>query len=313
MKMNSTNRGTSPMNQNPLPAPAPLRANPRTSIGRLHVESEQSLYSVVEFTKTAFNIANFIGGDRGETQILSQDAATGESTQRVSIKKGWKAPIGHFDTDVEIFVLKGEVKQGGFKLRQLSYTYLPAGLATGPWEASEDTVMLFMPDRKPNYLTAPYADLEQIPENSAYHLNTQMNDRMVDYIPCKEINSMNWEQTTFLPPGSARKSLFKCPRTGRATWILGLVPMWIEGNFFAGHPTAEEAYLIRGDVQGHWSMQDDPFNRRYAAMRDDGYYWRPAHIAHGPFWSESGALCLFRTKDRLDCHWALHNPDITQR
>jgi hypothetical protein len=48
-------------------------------------------------------------------------------------------------------------------------------------------------------------------------------------------------------------------------------------------------------------------------MRKDGYYWRPAHIPHGPFWTESGALLLFRTNDRLDCYWILHNPDISQQ
>ena len=89
--------------------------------------------------------------------------------------------------------------------------------------------------------------------------------------------------------------------------------MWIEGNFYAGHPTIEEAYCIRGDVQGHWSMQDAPFERRYAAMRENGYYWRPAHVPHGPFWSDAGALLLFRTPERLGCNWLLHSPDIGQQ
>jgi hypothetical protein len=293
--------------------PSPLRANPGTSVGRIHVESEQSLESVLAFPTSPFRVEGFVDSGPAETRVLSADASTGESTHRVTLPKGFKAAIGHFDEDVEIFVLSGELRQGGFNLRSLTYSFLPAGVVTGPWEATTDTVLLFMPDRKTRYHRAPYADLPQIPENSAYHLNTQARDRMVRYIPAKELNSMNWEQTTFLPAGSARKSLYKDPVTGRATWVLGLVPMWIEGNFYAGHPTAEESYVIRGDVQGHWSMQDDPFNRRYAPMRQDGYYWRPAHIPHGPFWSETGGLLLFRTTDRLDCNWVLHNPDITQR
>lgn len=299
--------------QTPPATPAPLRANAATSIGRRHLENEQSLLSTVGFPDRPFEVAGFADARSGRSQVLSEDPSTGESTQRVTLGRGWRAPIGHFDTDVEIFVLTGELRQGGFRLRNLSYTFLPAGLVTGPWEATEDTVLLFMPDRRPGYVTAPYAALEQIPENAAYHVDTQRHPRMVEWVPCKEINAMVWEHTTFLPPGSARKSLWKCPRTGRATWILGVVPMWIEGNFYAGHPTSEEGYMIRGDVHGHWSMQDDPFNRRYATMRADGYYWRPAHIAHGPFWSEHGALCLFRTGNLIDCHWALHNPDISQR
>jgi Domain of unknown function (DUF4437) len=292
---------------------AELKANPATSIGRKHVESEASLESVVSFPKRNLVLDGWSDGARVSSQMLSGDEATGESTQRFMIQKGWKAPIGHFTENVELFVLKGEVRQGGFPLRNLSYSFIPAGTVTGPWEATEDTVLLWMQDCRVSYQTEPYRDLPQIAENSAYHIRTQSHERMGEYIPCKEINSMVWEQTTFLPPGSARKSLYKNTTTGRATWILGLVPMWIEGNFLAGHPTSEEAYMISGDVQGHWSMQDDPFNRRYAAMRADGYYWRPAHIPHGPFWSETGALCLFRTGIQLDCHWSLHRQDITQR
>ncbi|NER19963.1 MAG: DUF4437 domain-containing protein [Symploca sp. SIO1C2] len=290
-----------------------LRANSSTSIGRQHVESEESLNSVINFPKIPFEVENFVTGKHGISQILSADEATGESTQRIFLRQGWSAPIGHFNTDVELFVLTGKLSQGGFCLRNLSYSFIPAGIPTGPWQAEEDTILLWMPDSTPTYITQEYANLEQIPENSAYHLNLQHHERMTEYLPIKELHAMKWESTTFLPPGSARKSLYTNKQTGRATWILGLVPMWIEGNFYAGHPTIEEAYVVCGDVQGHWSMSDDPFNRRYAAMLKDGYYWRPAHIPHGPFWTETGSLLLFRTKHRLDCNWILHNPDITQQ
>lgn len=290
-----------------------LRANTSTTIGRKHVETEASLNSVLGFPKVPFEVENFVTGENGTAQILSADESTGESTQRVILKKGWNAPIGHFTADVELFVLTGELRQGGFALRNLSYSYIPAGIPTGPWQAQDDTVLLWMPDAKVAYVTEDYANLEQIPENSVYHLNMQTHDRMTDYIPAEELHAMKWESTTFLPPGSARKSLYTNRKTGRATWILGLVPMWIGGSFCEVHPTTEEAYVISGDVQGHWPMSDEPFNRRYAAMLKDGYYWRPAHIPHGPFWTETGALVLFRTKDRLNCNWMLHNPDITQQ
>lgn len=303
------------MNQNPssFPPPGPLPADPKTSIGRRHVESEQSLHSTESFPESPFFVEHFCAEGQGVQQILSEDAETGEATIRLLLKKGWRAPIGHFSTDVEIFVLRGALRQGGFALRKLTYSFLPAGMPVGPWVAEEDTLLLFMPDARPSYDPAPYAELEQIPENSVYHRAAQDHPRMGEYLPANELNAMSWEQTTFLPPGSARKSLYTNKQTGRATWVLGLVPMWVEGNFYAGHPTIEEAYCILGDVQGHWSMQDDPFERRYAAMRADGYYWRPAHVPHGPFWTEEGSLLLFRTKERLDCYWLLHSTDIEQR
>lgn len=290
-----------------------IRMDNNTSTGRKHVEIEESLNSVLNFPQVPFNVKNFFIGKHGTAQVLSVNKSTGESTQRVVLKKGWNAPIGHFTTDVEIFVLTGALCQGGFILHNLSYSFIPAGIPTGPWKTEEDTIILWMPNATPTYITEDYASLEQIPETSVYHVNMQTHERMTEYVPLQELHAMKWESTTFLPPGSARKSLYTNKKTGRATWILGLVPMWIEGNFYAGHPTTEEAYVICGDVLGHWSMSDDPFNRRYAAMRKDGYYWRPAHIPHGPFWTESGALLLFRTNDRLDCYWILHNADITQQ
>ncbi|RCJ26609.1 hypothetical protein A6S26_14530 [Nostoc sp. ATCC 43529] len=290
-----------------------IQMNKNIFTGRKHVETEESLNSVLNFPQVPFDVKNFVIGEDATAQVLSINESTGESTQRVVLKKGWSAPVGHFTTNVEIFVLTGALSQGGFILRNLSYSFIPAGIPTGPWKTEEDTILLWMPDATPTYITEDYADLPQIPETSVYHANMQTHERMTEYIPLQELHAMKWESTTFLPAGSARKSLYTNKKTGRATWILGLVPMWIEGNFYAGHPTTEEAYVISGDVLGHWSMSDDPFNRRYAAMCKDGYYWRPAHIPHGPFWTESGALLLFRTNDRLDCYWILHNPDITQQ
>ncbi|NET62665.1 MAG: hypothetical protein F6K47_43220, partial [Symploca sp. SIO2E6] len=81
-----------------------LRANQSTSIGRKHVESEESLNSVIDFPKIPFQVENFVTGKHGISQILSADEATGESTQRVFLQKGWSAPIGHFTTDIELFV-----------------------------------------------------------------------------------------------------------------------------------------------------------------------------------------------------------------
>ena len=63
------------------------------------------LSSVVEFPSERFDVENFCQVDGALTQTLSADSITGESTQRVFIPKGWTAPIGHFDTDVEVFVL----------------------------------------------------------------------------------------------------------------------------------------------------------------------------------------------------------------
>lgn len=116
--------------------------NNNTSAGRKHVETEESLNSVLNFPQVPFNVKNFITGKDSNAQVLSLNESTGESTQRVVLKKGWNAPIGHFTTDVEIFVLTGALCQGGFILRNLSYSFIPGGIPTGPWKTEEDTIYL---------------------------------------------------------------------------------------------------------------------------------------------------------------------------
>ena len=174
-----------------------IPAAAQRSIGKAHVESEESSSSVREFPKVNFIVDNFSNGKTAKIQILSADIDTGESTQRVHISKGWSAPIGNFTENVELFVLKWKVKQGGFPLRYLSYSYIPAGVLTGLWIAQEDSLLFWMPEAKSIYVTEPYAQLPQIPENSVYHKLAQNAVAVRDYIPIKEIKSMPWETTKY--------------------------------------------------------------------------------------------------------------------
>jgi len=52
------------------------------------------------------------------------------------------------------------------------------------------------------------------------------------------------------------------------------------------HPTPEEAFLIAGDLTGPCGT-----------MQAGAYFWRPPHIAHGPFGSRAGSLSLIRFID----------------
>lgn len=243
---------------------------------------------------------------------MSLDKHTGDGTQWVKWPKGWKSQVGHFTEDVEIFVLDGDIDIGGFKLHKYSYTFIPAGIAVGSWEAKTECSALFMPCGYTEYKTSKYVNTYQGPGGSTLHEDNLSHPRWGEYIPCIDTPSMNWESTTFLPAGSARKSL-RGTIDGAATWILGVTPQWIEGNFLASHPTSEETYLLEGSIGGHWCMADDPWNRRFDVMEKDGYYWRPAHIPHGPFYSDTGCLMLFRTEAPLTCHWQIHDPDYTQQ
>jgi len=245
------------------------------------------------------------------TKQLSLDKETGEGTEEVTMCEGWETPMGHFDHDMEIFVLEGDLNIGGFSLHKYSYTFVPAGICVGPFKALTKVRALWMPFGFLNFETKEYEGITE-KGGSTLHKNTQEHPRYGEYIPCIDTPSMPWVQTTFLPPGSARKSL-RGDIHGASSWILGLVPQWIEGNFLASHPTSEETYTLEGSIGGHWSFADDPFNRRFAVMEKSGYYWRPPHIPHGPFYTDPGCMLFFRTKRKLECHWQIHDPDYSQQ
>lgn len=245
-------------------------------------------------------------------KMLSLDKETGDGTYEVEWEEGWTAPMGHFNHDIEIFILDGDFDVGGFHMHKYSYTFVPAGIVVGPFKAVTKARALWMPFGTLSYETKEYEGLDQSPGQSTLHKNSQSHPRFGEYIPCIDTPSMPWVQTTFLPPGSARKSL-RGTINGAASWILGLVPQWIEGNFLASHPTSEETYTLEGSIGGHWSMADDPFNRKFATMEKTGYYWRPAHIPHGPFYTDPGCMLFFRTERKLECHWQIHDPDYSQQ
>ena len=252
----------------------------------------------------------------GPTSVtMSIDTEGGAATQHVVFPAGWNAPMGHFDDDLEIFVITGDLHIGGHRLGKYSYSYIPAGIVAGPWTCPTECTVLWMPFGHLTYETdeadsrcTTVANPDSV---STYHTKTLNHPRYKEYIPAKDTASMGWETTKFLPPGSARKSL-RGSVDGPACWLLGLVPQWIEGNFKASHPTAEEAFVLEGDIGGHWAMHDDPFNTKFAVATRGGYYWRPAHVPHGPFYTDGGCLMLFRTEAKLKCDFTLHQPDYTQ-
>ena len=128
---------------------------------------------------------------------LSLDKHTGEGTQWVKFPKGWTAPAGVFNEDLEIFVLDGDLNIGGFKLHKYSYSFIPAGIATGAFEAVTDCVALLMPFGWLKYDTSKYGG--HGPEVTVTDANLD-HPRWTDYIPCIDTPSMGWDSTTFLPP-----------------------------------------------------------------------------------------------------------------
>jgi hypothetical protein len=268
-----------------------------------HVESPKSLLGRSEVVGGIAFANFFANSDQVSGSCLSSEDRRFNSTYKVQVKAGWQAQIGCFNSNVELFVLDGELTQGGFSLRKHSYSHIPAGLAVGPWHAAKDTTLLWMPTGYAVYDCGQFGKLEQTPTKALQLSAAHPNAR--HYIPVMDIDAMPWEATSFLPPGSARKSLFTDADTGQTTWVLGLVPGWQGGSSAESHPSTEEAYMLRGGIEGYWSMESDPHRRQYGEMKMGGYFFRPAFLQHGPFKSQNGALVLFRTAGQLKVHWSL--------
>jgi hypothetical protein len=92
------------------------------------------------------------------------------------------------------------------------------------------------------------------------------------------------------PAGITVKMLNADLSRGPLTLLAANVARYGSGPEF--HSCPEELYVLGGDVTG-----------RYGTMIEGSYFWRPEFINHGPYWSETGLLCLLRGHGDLYAYW----------
>ena len=207
------------------------------------------------------------GFGRVSRRALSIDPETGAETSRVVLPPGFTAPRSYFGANLELFVLRGALAVGVHSMREYTYGYLPAGITSGPWTATEETEILWMPDAT---LEATASDTH-LP--GAHHLQ---------YVPAKDFDATPWS-STITPgfyPGAMRKSLRTDPVTGSDTWLLGVLPGQHDHRMEV-HPVIEEAYVLE---------TSEP-DRDTVGL----YLYRDPHVFHGPYHSRHFALTFFRT------------------
>lgn len=232
-------------------------------MARPHIEFIQS----ADVEPETWNLLGFSANTI--TQILSRDEQTGASTELVELPQGWKNHGGYFTADLEIFILKGELQIGSYQLGCYSYASIPAGVCTGKWRAIQDTKMLWMPAASIQLISAS----EDLP-TAKRHL----------YIPSLNTFSLPWGGTITpgFPPGAMRKSLRTDPEAAINTWMLGVLPQWADFRS-RYHPVFEETFVLQGTITG---------NR--GTMTEGCYFWRPSHIPHGPYHTDTGLLIFVR-------------------
>jgi hypothetical protein len=214
-------------------------------------------------------------------KVLSEDPESGASTLLLEVTDERRDPTADpltWDHGVELFVLDGEFWLDGKRLGEYDYAYIPPETPVTRFGASTDATVLFMPDGELSTTDGGGDGQAQVTVTA----------------------EMEWEMVEVpgFPQGAMMKSLYMDEERGDSTWLLGVLPQWHETRIEV-HPVVEEAYQVQG------SMETDR-----GTFTQGSYFWRPADIPHGPFYSEHGCLIFFRTRDgALDVEYIADTAD----
>ena len=241
----------------------------------------------------AFALRDFPAG--AHYKVLSLDEDTGACSLKMRFDAGYRRPPGMSYSDAEMFVLEGRVEIGAKTYGRGQYFFVPAGIAMGAmFSADGFEALVFYNDGPPS------------------HVESDEDHELALTEACVSTNAYldaPWLGTARRNPGVASgfavKSLRMNPATKANTFLYAAIPEFIQDNI-SYHDCAEEAYHIHGDC----SMM------QFGELPTGGYFWRPAYINHGCFWSKHGCIALARIDGELYNYFHYNpwtNPDENAR
>jgi len=239
-----------------------------------------------------FDLAGFKGS---LYKVLSLDPDTGACTLKVRFNGGYRRKPGLSHSDLEIFVLNGEVRVGREAWREGHYAFVPAGVALPALSVPQGAEALVMfNDSEP--------DFRESGENHPLALAE-------GFVSLDAYEGRPWFAGGRVQPSVATGCLSKVlrmdPLTEAYTFLYCMVPQFAQDNI-SYHDCAEESYHIWGTS---WMMQ-------FGELPTGGYFWRPAYINHGSFRCTYGTLALGRTDSKLHNYFHYNpwtNPDDNLR
>lgn len=197
----------------------------------------------------------------------------GRRSGAVDLAAGVQLPRGHWNCDLEILVLSGELDLAGQVLERFGYLFLPAGVMTGPVNVTRDARILVFASQQPA-LTPAEADLPGAPRH-----------RVVGPV---HLGDLAWEQprTDGFPAGAGRKTLRMDAESAEGTWVLGLLPHWTS-PLIEWHEFHEEIVILEGEMETPEGV-----------MTPGSYLAHPPgeHTAHGPMRSRAGCVMITRSE-----------------
>lgn len=194
-------------------------------------------------------------------RVLSNDDADGSASWLLSVPGGWSADLAGLSRPVELFTLRGRLVVGGQQLVEGCYAWVPSGAADRTLRTTEQTLLVV------------FVEAER---------------QVAGEVEVVDTGELPWEELGVeagTPRGIVRKLIRRDPVTGDDTYLVSCVAYWRD-RLAERHPTVQEGILIRGDC----------LDGLCGGMRPGDYFWRPSMVPHGPIFTHSGALFLFRTK-----------------
>ncbi len=181
----------------------------------------------------------------GSRRLLTwQDC--GASTSRVVLPSHFKAPSGIFTADLELFVLKGEIQIGEWKLTKHCYSFIPAGVQVGNWQVlgSEDVEILWMEN--------DYLEYKNFSNN---HPDAMLNE----FIPVLDSKLLPWGKTDTVQFEVAKKKYLRKDANGGGVWLLAILPHY-DGKYPMIQSYNEESYGLAGYCDmGNYHFTKDYF------------------------------------------------------
>lgn len=211
-----------------------------------------------------------------EIKLLSRDEGDGACSVLLRFPPGWsRQGPEHLLADEEFYVLEGQIELNGQNYAQDTYAFLPAGWTRNTTSTRTGCVLI------------AFYSADPVLEAHAGDCRAEQSARAVPYL---DVAAMPWDMSLNDPKlkhlGISRKDLRRDPETGERTFLSLILPQAIpQGNKGPQemHPVVEESYLIAGSLTGP-----------QGTMYPGAYFWRPPHIAHGPYGARWGSVCLMR-------------------
>ncbi len=224
---------------------------------------------------------------------LSRDHDTGAVSYFGSLAPQWiRRESGYYEHDVELLIVKGDLKIGDTILEAGHYTFMPGGCLWGEC-LSETGCELFM------MFEGPAVFIVADKDRGGARTDLRLDDVDAKGMPWGEPPSHPGRPAEEAPPGLSVKYIRVDPDTKAYTLMVRQAPGWFDPKL-ERHSIWEELILLDGDY----------LMGKMGKVNAGTYIFRDGVIPHGPQVSKHGSVWLGRGPgpidfDYLDEPWAM--------